>query len=92
MFGGQKHIGNEDIMVLVCHMILQDHVIKALYNCGKSPPIVSHHPAWSGDHGHCGCGDIMVLVCHVILQDHVTKGSGNFISRDPSRGVTYCQV
>ena len=31
-FGGQKHCGNRVIMVLICHVILQDHVIKDL--CG----------------------------------------------------------
>ena len=51
-----------EIMVLVCHMTLQDHVIKVLYKFG--------------DHGQFGSGDIMVLVCHVILQSHLTKGSG----------------
>ena len=27
-FGGHRHCASEDIMILVCHMILQDHVIK----------------------------------------------------------------
>ena len=27
-FGDHRHCGSEDIMILVCHMILQDHVIK----------------------------------------------------------------
>ena len=26
--GGHRHCGSGDIMILVCHMILQDHVIK----------------------------------------------------------------
>ena len=31
-FGGHKHSDNGDIMVLVCHVISQDHVIKGLYD------------------------------------------------------------
>ena len=26
--GGHRHFGSEDIMISVCHVILQDHVIK----------------------------------------------------------------
>ena len=38
MFGGHKHCGSED-MILVCHMILQDHEIKGSSDyMGKSPP------------------------------------------------------
>ena len=29
-FGGQRHCGSRYKMVLVCHVILQDHVIKGL--------------------------------------------------------------
>ena len=31
-FGGYRHSDNGDIMVLVCHVISQDHVIKGLYD------------------------------------------------------------
>ena len=27
-FGGYRHCGSEDLMILVCHVILQDQVIK----------------------------------------------------------------
>ena len=27
-FGGHKHCDSEDVMILGCHMISQDHVIK----------------------------------------------------------------
>ena len=38
MFGSHKHRGSED-MILVCHMILQDHEIKGSSDyMGKSPP------------------------------------------------------
>ena len=32
-FGDRRHCGSEDIMVLVCHVILQGHVIKASNDC-----------------------------------------------------------
>ena len=28
-FSGHRHSGSEDIMILVCHVILQDHLIKS---------------------------------------------------------------
>ena len=31
-FGGNRHCGSGRIMVLVCHMILQDNVIKGSYD------------------------------------------------------------
>ena len=37
-------------MILVCHMISQDHVIKV------------HPPKKFGGHGRCGSGDIMFSV------------------------------
>ena len=37
-FGGHRHSDNGDIMVLVCHVISQDHVIKGSYGIlSKSP-------------------------------------------------------
>ena len=32
MFGGHKHSGSGDIMVSVCHVILQEHVIKGSFD------------------------------------------------------------
>ena len=53
-------------MVLVCQVILQDHLTKGQSNIiGKSRFNVSHQPAKFGDHRHCDTGD-MFLVCHVI--------------------------
>ena len=47
-------------MVLVCHLISQDHVIKGSSDFkGKSP-------SYGGPYG-------IVLVCHVITVDHVPK-------------------
>ena len=31
-FGDQEHYGSEDIVVSVCHVILQNHVIKKSYD------------------------------------------------------------
>ena len=59
-------------MVFVCHVILKEYVIKALYDfmvCLKVP----HHLTKVRGHKHCGRGDIMVYVSHVISQDHVIK-------------------
>ena len=50
-FGGQKHSDGGDILVLVCHVILQDHVIKGLRDFmgtlwhAQEPIKVSYHPA-----------------------------------------------
>ena len=30
MFGGHRHSGSGDIMVFVCHVTLEDHMIKVL--------------------------------------------------------------
>ena len=64
-------------MILVCHVILQDHVIKESYDViGEEPVQVNYHLTKFGGHRHCGGEDIMILilVCHVILPDHVIKG------------------
>ena len=41
-------------MVLVCHVIQQDHVHK-----------ISHHPTNFGGNSHFGTGNIMVMFCQV---------------------------
>ena len=51
------------MIVLVCQVILQEHVINGPYDLmGMSPFMVSHHPAKFGAHGHCGSGDITFLM------------------------------
>ena len=71
-------------MVLACHVILQDHVIK-----GSCDFMVSSHqgelPSKFGGHRHSDSKDIMNLVCHVILEDHVIKGSFDFMGGNHSR-------
>ena len=49
-------------MILVCHVIFQDHIIKVL----------SYDLAKLSGHRHSGSGH-MFLVCHVISQDHKVK-------------------
>ena len=60
-------------MIFVCHVTLQDHVIRTL--CELEPFKISHHPTKFRGRSHCDSGDIMVLVFHVISQDHVIGGS-----------------
>ena len=73
-------------MVLACHVILQDHVIKGLCDFMGSQPIkLSYHPAKFGGHRYYGCRDIMVFVCYVALQDHMTRASCDFMVRSFSR-------
>ena len=44
-FGSHKHCGSGYIMILVCHVILQDHVV--MWSCdfmGRSGLKLSHYP------------------------------------------------
>ena len=73
-FGGQRHCDSGDIMILVCHVISQDHVIKGSYDFFWQEPIkVRYPPAKIDGHRHSDSGDIVVLVCHVISQSHAIK-------------------
>ena len=53
-FGGHRQYGNEDIMVLVCHVILQDYMMKeSCDSMGRSPSgEIAVSPSWW--HRHCG--------------------------------------
>ena len=53
-------------MVLFCHVVSQDHVIKESCDFQGGAITVSYHPAKFGGRRHCGSGDIMILVCRVI--------------------------
>ena len=61
-FGGHRHCDSGDIIVLVCHVISQEYVIKrsrdlvVVARQGKSPSDQVSGPR------HSGSGDIMVLV------------------------------
>ena len=48
-------------MVLVCHVISQDHMIKGSYDFMGGSPLI-HHPAKFGGHRHCVSGDMMFVV------------------------------
>ena len=71
-FGGYRRCGSGDIMILVCHMILLDHVLtrsrnqRVMWVYEQKPIKVSYHPATFLSHRHSGSGDIF-LICHVIL-------------------------
>ena len=49
-------------MVLVCHLISQDHVINGLCVFMSVPLMLSHHPAKFGNHSRYGSGDMMFAV------------------------------
>ena len=74
-----KVSSSEDMIVLVCHVILQDHVT-------TGPSNFMNGNNFSGNK-HCDIGDIIDLVYHVISQDHVFKRSCYFMGRSPSRKV-----
>ena len=82
-FDGHKLCRSGDIIVLVCHVISQDHMMKQACNTtGKSPlrqvTILQNLAAIFAS------GVIMILVCHVISQDHVIKRSCDFMGGSPS--------
>ena len=61
-FGDHKHCGRTDIMVLVCHVILQDLMSKAHMTLWVEPLMDSCQPAKCESHRHFGSGDITLLV------------------------------
>ena len=88
-FSGHWYFGKVDITILVCHLIIQDHVIKMPFDLiGRSPSwqvtVLSRLVATDTLVGEIYC----FLVCHVISKDHLIKEPCDFMSRSPSRGVT----
>ena len=79
--------GSGDIMVLVCHMILQNNMINVIWLDKLVPMKVSWHPAGFGGHSHHVIREIMVSFSHVISRDRVTKRA-SYIGRSPSRWFT----
>ena len=59
--GRHTYYSSRDKMILVCHLIKQDHVIKESVDYKNIGPNVKF-----GGLRHCRSRDIMVLVCHVI--------------------------
>lgn len=88
---GHKYCGSGNIMVLVGHMILEDHEVKRFFDfmCRSSS---SYHPATFGDHIHSGSEDIMSQVGLVISQEHMIKGSRDFICESLCGMSPPCQV
>ena len=72
-------------MVLVCHVILQNHVIKDSSDFIAKNPFrkVTILPTFVATDTVVVL-EIMVLVCHVISEDHVIKCSCNFMGAYPS--------
>ena len=66
-FGGCRHSDIEDIVVLVCQVILQDHMIKGSCDFTGTNLLRYYNLARFDDHRCCRCGDIMILVFHKIL-------------------------
>ena len=74
-FSGCRYCGRGDIVVLVCPVILQDHLIKGSSKImGRSPSRLVTILSSVVPIRYSDGGDIMVLVCHVTLQDHMIKG------------------
>ena len=65
--------GSRDIILLVCHVISQDHVIKGSFDYRLKPMKVSYQISKFGGHSYCGSRVMMLFVCHVTFQDHVIK-------------------
>ena len=65
-FARHRNCSSGDIMIIVYHVILQDHVIKGSCDFMDRSPSKSYHPAKFGVHKHSITGD-MFLLCHVIL-------------------------
>ena len=67
-FGGHKHCGSEDVVVLVCHVISQDHVIKSeMWHFRQQPIKVGYNLTKFSDQRHCGSEDILIFICYKIL-------------------------
>ena len=70
---GLRYCGSGDILALVCHVILLDHMIKRSYNfMSSSFSSVAILPCLVAI--NTGSGDIVVLVCLVTSLVHVVKG------------------
>ena len=59
-FGGHIHCGSKDVMVLVCHVISEDHEDHGWWYL-----TIRHHPHRFDGHRHCGSGDIMVFLVKI---------------------------
>ena len=69
-------------MIFVCHVTLQDHVIKVINDFMVRS--LSKYVTEIGSHRHSGSRD-MIFVCHMTLQGHLIRALHNFTIRSPSR-------
>ena len=95
-FSSQGHYFSEDIMVLVCYMILLDHVTKRLSNfTSKSSVNVSHHSAEFVRHKHCDIGHVSkesvswTIVATERQKRHYFSYHGNSCKDDKKRHKTH---
>ena len=56
-------------MAFVCHVTLQENVIKESCNIIEKPIKISNHPAKFSCNRHSCIRDIDVFICYVTLQD-----------------------
>ena len=75
-------------MLLVCHVISQDHMTEGWSN------IMGGSPSWQvtslPNLVAIGTAVVeMTLICHVILENHALEGWSDFIGWSPSR-LSYC--
>lgn len=62
-FGCLRHWDTGDNMVLVCHVILVDHMIRgSRYVMSGEPLMISKHHVTFGGHRRSGSGDTMFLM------------------------------
>ena len=71
-------------MILVCHVIWQNHVIMWLDGY-ESMKVSYQYTAKYGGNGLSHSGDLMVSVCHMILHDRLIKAPCDFVDRNPTR-------
>ena len=67
-FNDHRHCGNGEVMILVCHAILEGHGVKGPCDfiggspLWQNPLVVSHQHAMFDSYRHCGSGDIIILM------------------------------
>ena len=77
-FGGHRHSGSRNIMVLVCDLV-RPRGQRVIWPDEKELIKVSYWSAKLGGHMNCGNEDIMVFVCHMVSRDHVIKAYCEFM-------------
>ena len=82
-FGSHRNCGSGDIILLVCHVISQDHMIKG------SCVLICRSPLRKvikfGGYKHCGDGDFMFFICHVLITRLRDERRLNKLSHHPAK-------